>query len=89
MLKGVVRMFRYLKVLVPNNADGIYSYRRENLFQGIIKAAKNQLYGYIDATYVSDEMSTSRYGYVFYVNGMPICWKPTKLPRVVLGIAET
>ena len=88
MLKGVVRMFRYLKFIVLNNCEGVYAYRSRNPFPGVIKAAKNQLYGYIDATYLSEEMSKSRYGYVFFVNGMPICWKSAKLPRVVLSIAE-
>ena len=88
MMKGVVRMFRYLKFIVLNNCEGIYAYRGRIPFPGPIKVAKNQLYGFIDATYLSEEKSRSRYGYVFFVNGMPICWKSAKLPRLVLSIAE-
>ena len=57
-------------------------------FLVFIKAAKNQLYGYIDSIYLSEEKPKSRYGYVFFVNGMTICWKSEKLLRVVLSIAE-
>ena len=45
MLKGVVRMFRYLKFIVLNNCEGVYAHRGRNPFPGVIKATKNQLYG--------------------------------------------
>ena len=90
MLKnGPVLMLRCLKFVVQNNCEGVFCYSKRTPFPGLIKTAKNQLYGYIDATYLSEEGPKSRYGYAFFLNGMISFGKSTKLPRNVLSSAES
>ena len=49
---------------------------------------KNQVYGYIDSTYLSEEKSQCRYGVDFFVNGMSVFELSRRLPDIVLSSTE-
>ena len=52
------------------------------------KLSRNQVYGYIDATFLSEERAECRYGAAFFINGMLICVISKKLPDPVLSSTE-
>ena len=48
----------------------------------------NTAFGYIGATFLSEEMSESRYGIAVFVNSMAVYVKTRKLPQIVLSSTE-
>ena len=53
-----------------------------------MSVGRNQVYGYIDATYLSEERFECRFGAAFFICGMLICVICKKLPDPVLSSTE-
>ena len=73
MLKAAVQMFRYFKWTIENGVEG-RCFRAPGPDGvspqgfGRLRVARNQVYGYIDATFLSEERSLCRYGVSLFVN---------------------
>ena len=53
-----------------------------------VRVGKNQVYGYIDATYLSENVTECRYGVLYFVNGMCVYEISRRLPEYVLSSTE-
>ena len=73
MHKAAVQMFRYFKWTIENGVEG-RCFRAPGPDGvspqgfGRLRVARNQVYGYIDATFLSEERSLCRYGVSLFVN---------------------
>ena len=91
MLKAAVQIFRYFKWTIEAGVEGCcFSAASFPLFPpGFnIRVGKNNVYGYIDATYLSEEDAACRLGIVFFINGMCVYLQSKRLPTIVLSSTE-
>ena len=100
MMNALVRVFRYFKWAVIYEVDSVQWQaaarrpRSKDCAPGHtppgfnVKVGQNQVYGYIDATYLSEERAECRFGAVFYINAMLVCVISKKLPDAVLSSTE-
>ena len=98
VLRGVVRVFRYYKWTIENDVEGVcvsplggarmQSKSKASLLWHGNRLQPNTAFGYIDATFLSEEMSESRYGIAVFVNSMAVYVKTGKLPKIVLSSTE-
>ena len=91
MMTALVRVFRYFKWTLEHEVDATH-FDKGNVDKkppGFnVKVGHNQVYGYIDATYLSEERAECRYGAAFFINNMLICTICKKLPDPVLSSTE-
>ena len=91
MMTALVRVFRYFKWVIMCDLDAIvYNAKFDSTPPGFgrTKVGRNQLYGYVDASYLSEERCECRFGAAFFINGMLICVICHKLPEPVLSSTE-
>ena len=91
MMTALVRVFRYFKWALEQDVDAVrFDVRSNNATPpGFnVKIGRNQVYGYVDATFLSEERAECRYGAAFFINGMLICVICKKLPDPVLSSTE-
>ena len=91
MMTALVRVFRYFKWVLEQDVDAVRFDARgmDATPPGFnVKIGRNQVYGYIDATFLSEERAECRYGAAFFINGMLICTICKKLPDPVLSSTE-
>ena len=92
MLKAAVQVFRYFKWTIENDVEG-RCYRLPAHHDAIppgfnVRVGRNQCYGYIDSSYLSEEKTECRYGVLYFVNSMCIFELSKRLPDVVLSSTE-
>ena len=90
MLKAAVQVFRYFKWTIDNDVEGRrYEARPDHTPPGFnCRVGKNQVYGYVDSSYMSEEQTLCRFGVNFYVNGMSVYEMSRRLPGHYLSSTE-
>ena len=93
MMTALVRVFRYFKWAVLNDVDQVCfdsnTVKRGHVPPGFnCRVGKNQVYGYVDATFLSEERTECRYGALFFINAILICVISKKLPDPVLSSTQ-
>ena len=94
MLKAAVQIFRYFKWTLENDVQG-RCFRAPSSDDvsppgfGNLKVKKNQVYGYIDATYLSEEKSLCRYGVVLFVNSCCVYELSRRMIDIALSSTES
>ena len=71
MLKAAVQIFRSFKWTIDNEVEGrFYTAKHNHTPPGFnCRVEKNQVYGYIDSSYMSEEQTLCRFGVNYYING--------------------
>ena len=94
MLKAAVQVFRYFKWTIENDVEG-RCFRGADVGRGgiippgfTVRVGKNQVYGYIDATYLSEETSLCRFGVVLFVNSCCVFELSRRLGDIVKSSTE-
>ena len=90
MLKAAVQIFRYFIWTIDNEVEGrYYTSMQDHTPPGFnCQVKKNQVYGYIDSSYMSEEKTLCRFGVNYYVNGMSIYEMSRRLPDHYLSSTE-
>ena len=93
MVSATTQIFRYFKWTIENDVEG-RCFRAPS--DGDVyppgfkhKVKKNNVYGYIDATYLSEERSLCRYGVVYFVNMCTVFELSRRLPDIALSSTES
>ena len=94
MLKAAVHVFRYFKWTIENDVEG-RCFRGADVGRGgifppgfTVRVGKNQVYGYIDATYLSEETSLCRFGVVLFVNSCCVFELSRRMADIVKSSTE-
>jgi hypothetical protein len=90
MLKSAVQIFRYFKWTLENEIEGrFYEAKQNHTPPGFnCRVGKNQVYGYIDSSYMSEEQTLCRFGVNYYINGMSVFEMSRRLPDHYLSSTE-
>ena len=92
MLNAAVYLFRYFKWTIENDVEGrcFTAPKRTGIIPpGFnVRVGKNQVYGYIDASYLSEERAACRYGVVFFINAMCIYELSKRLTDIAVSSTE-
>ena len=90
MLKAAVQVFRYFKWTIQNAVEGrCYEMKENHVPPGFnCRVSKNQVYGYIDSSYMSEEQTLCRFGVNYYINGMSVYEMSRRLPDRYLSSTE-
>ena len=90
MLKAAVQISRYFKWPIDNEAEGrFYEAKQNHTPPGLnCRVEKNQVYGYIDSSYMSEEQPLCRFGVSYYINGMSAYEMSRRLPDHYLSSTE-
>ena len=90
ILKAAVPVFRYFKWTMQNAVEGrCYEMKENHVPPGFnCRVGKNQVYGYIDSSYMSKEQTLCRFGVNYYINGMSVCEMSRRLPDRYLSSTE-
>ena len=94
MVIAATQIFRYFKWTIENDVEG-RCFRASSDGGGVVppgfkhKVKRNNVYGYIDATYLSEERSLCRYGVVYFVNTCTVFELSRRLPDIALSSTES
>ena len=90
MLKAAVQIFRYFIWTIDNEVEGrFYEMKQDHTPPGFnCRVGKNQVYGYIDSSYMSEEQTLCRFGVNYYINGMSVYEMSRRLPDHYLSSCE-
>ena len=90
MLKAAVQISRYFKWTIDNEVEGrFYTAKHNHTPPGFnCRVEKNQVYGYIDSSYMSEEQTLCRFGVNYYINGMSVYEMSRRLPDHYLSSTE-
>jgi hypothetical protein len=90
VLKDIKRLFRYFKWTLENNVEGLNFTPLSSLHVPHIgTVTRNQIYGFVDSTHISEERSVSRYGLCVFMCGMLLMSVSKKLCYVTLSSTES
>ena len=89
-LRQQYRSFDIFKRTIENDAEGRrYEGRQDHTPPGFnCCVGKNQVDGYVDSSYMSEEQTLCRFGVNFYVNGMSVYEMSRRLPGHYLSSTE-
>ena len=90
MLKAAIQIFRYFKWTIEMKIEGRHFTMQHNQKPPGFncQVGKNQVYGYIDSSWLSEETTLCRFGVNYYVNGMSVYELSRRLPDQYLSSTE-